>query len=259
VSLPVTSWLVRMKPRSRARRRLLCVPYAGVGPSAYRRWAESLPADVEVGIVHLPGREGRLREAPFTRIEPLVDAAAPALRPYLDLPFAMFGHSMGALVAFELARRFRDEGAGVPTQLFVSGRRAPQLPPRHAPMTHLPDDQFVGEIRRRYNGIPDEVLRHPDLLALLLPGLRADLSVVETYAHRPGVPLPCPITAFGGLADPEATEAELVGWRQQTAAALSVRMLPGGHFFVQSAHEDLMRILTDELMASAERVSGAWS
>jgi medium-chain acyl-[acyl-carrier-protein] hydrolase len=241
-----------MKPRSAARQRLLCVPYAGVGPSAYRRWAQDLSPDIEVVVVHLPGREGRLREAPFTRIEPLIDAAAPALRGYLDLPFAMFGHSMGALVGFELARRFRDEGWGSPTQLLVSGRRAPHLPPRYPAITHLPDGEFAQEIRRRYNGIPDEVMKHPDLLALLLPGLRADLAVIETYAHRPGPPLGCPIAAFGGLADAEATEAELVGWRQQTTGALSVRMFPGGHFFIQSAHEELMRIVTDELVAASE-------
>lgn len=253
------SWLVRPRPRGHARRRLLCVPYAGVGPSAFRRWCDSLPADVEVGIVHLPGREGRLREAPFSRIEPLIDAAAGALRPHLDLPFALFGHSMGALVAFELARRFRDERWGAPTHLFVSGRRAPHLAPRRPPIAHLPDDQFVGEIRRRYNGIPDEVLRHPDLLALVLPGLRADLTLVEGYVYHPGAALPCPIAAFGGIADAEATDAELVGWRQQTTTGLSVRMFPGGHFYLQTAHEELMKILTDTLMASVSVAPRAWS
>lgn len=257
MTVPAGPWLVRMKPRSQARRRLLCVPYAGVGPSAFRRWGEALPPDIEVGVVHLPGRESRLREAPFTRIEPLVDAASAALRRYIDLPFAMFGHSMGALVAFELARRFRDEGWGTPSHLFVSGRRAPHLPPRHPVITHLPDGEFVQEIRRRYNGIPDEVLRHPDLLVLLVPGLRADLSVVETYAHRPGPPLGCPIAAFGGLADPEATEAELAGWRQQTTGTLSVQMFPGGHFFLQSAHEELTRIVREELMVVADRAPEA--
>lgn len=259
MSAPADSWLVRMKRRSHARRRLLCVPYAGVGPSVYRRWAEALPADVEVGVLHLPGREGRLREAPFTRIEPLIDAASSALRPHLDLPFAMFGHSMGALVAFELARRFRDDRGSAPTHLFVSGRRAPHLPSRHPAITHLPDEEFVREIRRRYNGIPDEVMQHADLLALLLPGLRADLAVIEAYVHRPGRPLDCPIVAFGGVKDPEATETELVGWRQQTTGALSVRMFPGGHFFVQSAHEELMRILSEELMLTVDRTAGPWS
>ena len=259
MSVPSSSWLVRMRPRSQARRRLLCVPYAGVGPSAYRRWNDGLPSDIDVGIVHLPGRESRLREAPFTRIEPLIDAVATALRPYLDLPFAMFGHSMGALVAYELARRFRDEGWRVPSHLFVSGRRAPHLPLRHPAIIHLPDDEFVQEIRDRYNGIPDEVMRHPDLLALVLPGLRADMAVIESYVHRSSDPLECPISVYGGLADPEATETELVGWRQQTRGALSVRMFPGGHFFVQTAHGDLMQTLTEELQLEADRAMGGWS
>lgn len=253
-----SSWLVRARSRSGARLRLFCVPHAGVGPSAYRRWSDSLPAEIEVALVHLPGRESRLREAPYTHIEPLVDAAATALGPYLDIPYAMFGHSMGALVAFELARRFEEDGQGAPRHLFVSGRRAPQMPPRRPPIARLPDDQFVREIRTRYNGIPDEVLRHSDLLALLLPGLRADLTLVEDYVHRSGPPLPCPIVAMGGLADAEATEAELVGWRQQTTAALSVRMFPGGHFYLQTAHEELMRIVADALMV-ADGVSRMWS
>lgn len=242
-----SGWLVRMKPRPEARLRVFCVPYAGVGPSAYRRWSDAMPRDIEVGAVHLPGREGRLREPAFTRIEPLVDAVAAGLRPYLDRPYALFGHSMGALVAFELARRFREEGWGEPTRLFVSGRRAAHLPPRHPAIAHLPDSEFIEEIRRRYNGIPDEVLRHSDLLALLLPGLRADLTLIEAHDHRPGHPLECPISAYGGVADAEATQAELVGWREHTRGALSVRMFPGGHFFVQSAHEELVRSVKAEL------------
>lgn len=249
------SWLVRTRPRTRARLRLFCVPHAGVGPSAYRRWSDSLPADIEVALVHLPGRESRLGEMPYTQIEPLVNAAASALRPYLDIPYAMFGHSMGALVAFELARRFEKDGQGAPRHLFVSGRRAPQMPRRRPPIARLPEDQFVREIRSRYNGIPEGVLRYPDLLALLLPGLRADLTLVEEYVHQPGLPLSCAIVAMAGLADAEVTEAELVGWRQQTTVALSVRMFPGGHFYLQTAHGELMRILTEALMV-ADGVSG---
>jgi medium-chain acyl-[acyl-carrier-protein] hydrolase len=194
----------------------------------YRQWADVLPPDIEVGAILLPGHEARLREAPFTRLEPLVDALVTGLRTHMDLPFAMFGHSLGALVAFHVACRLRDEGAAEPAHLFVSGRRAPQLPPRHPPITHLPDPEFVEEVRRRYNGISDEVIRHPDLLALLVPTLKADMAVIETYVHREGIPLECPISVYGGDDDPEATPAELVSWKVQTRGPLSVRMFPGG-------------------------------
>lgn len=248
------TWLVRMKPRPAARLRLLCVPYAGVGPSAYRRWSDALPPDIEVGAVHLPGREARLREPALTRLEPLIDVTAEGLRPFLDRPFALFGHSMGALVAFELARRFRVEGWGEPTHLFVSGRRAPHLPPRHPEIAHLPDAEFVEEIRRRYNGIPDEVLRHPDLLALLLPGLRADLTLIEAYVHRPDRALRCPVSVCGGITDPEATQADLAGWREHAEGAFSLQMFPGGHFFVQSAHEELVQSVRAALAVGAVQV-----
>jgi medium-chain acyl-[acyl-carrier-protein] hydrolase len=226
----------------------------------YRQWADVLPPDIEVGAILLPGHEARLREAPFTRLEPLVDALVTGLRTHMDLPFAMFGHSLGALVAFHVACRLRDEGAAEPAHLFVSGRRAPQLPPRHPPITHLPDPEFVEEVRRRYNGISDEVIRHPDLLALLVPTLKADMAVIETYVHREGIPLECPISVYGGDDDPEATPAELVSWKVQTRGPLSVRMFPGAHFFVQTAQADLLRAVREELaLTVADRALGGRS
>jgi medium-chain acyl-[acyl-carrier-protein] hydrolase len=225
----------------------------------YRQWADALPSDIEVGAILLPGHETRLREAPFTHFEALIDTLGTALRTHMDLPFAMFGHSMGALVAFGVACRLRDEGAAEPVHLFVSGRRAPQLPPRHPPIAQLGDEEFVEEVRRRYNGISDEVLRHPDLLALLIPTLKADMAVIESYVHRERIPLECPVSVYGGVADPEATQTELVSWRAQTRGPLSMRMFPGAHFFVQTAQADLLRVVRDELALILEKALGGRS
>jgi surfactin synthase thioesterase subunit len=226
---------------------LFCVPYAGVGASVYRQWGRMLPPAIDVCAVQLPGREGRLREQPFREIGPLLDAAVPSLRPWLDLPFAFFGHSMGALLAFELSRRLRDEGLGEPFHLFVSGRRSPEIPLRHPPISHLPDHEFVEEVSRRYNGIPDEVRRHQELLDLLVPGLKADLALLERYAYRPTAPLEGALTAFGGRADGEATGLDLAEWRVHTRGPFAVRMFDGGHFFIQASASDVLRAVAEGL------------
>jgi medium-chain acyl-[acyl-carrier-protein] hydrolase len=238
---------MRWTPAGQPSRRLFCVPYAGMGASVYRPWGRALPPAVDVCALQLPGREGRLRETPFTRMEPLVEAAVAALRPYLDLPFAFFGHSMGSLVAFEIVRALREQGLDGPTHLVVSGRRAPHARPRYGPMTHLPDAALVDEVDRRYGGFPDAIRQDPDLVALFVPGLRADLTVLESYVHRVGAPLSCPISAFGGRDDAEAGEPDLLGWREHTEGAFSVRSFPGGHFFIQSAQAAVVRAVADEL------------
>jgi medium-chain acyl-[acyl-carrier-protein] hydrolase len=228
-------WLFRPMPKSDAAFRLFCFPYAGAGGSVYRLWPSHLPETVELCAMQLPGREGRLRETPFTSFRDLVEAAIGGLGPYCDRPFALFGHSMGGLLAFEVARALRARGEAPPVHLFVSGQRAPHLPSRHAPMTHLGHDAFVAEIRRRYNGIPEEVFRSPDLMELLVPTLRADMTALEGYTHVAGLPLECPITAYGGSVDPEATEPEIAAWAPYSRAAFRYRILPGNHFFLQTS------------------------
>ncbi len=194
-----------------------------------------MPTQVEVCAIQLPGRENRLREQPHTRLASLVEQLAEELEPYLDLPFALFGHSMGAWIAFTLARRLRQRHPRSPVHLFVSGRRAPQIPSLHRPIHALPDPEFIGELRRRYGGLPEAVLRDPELLELFLPVLRADLTLVETYTYTPEPPLACPISAFGGAEDPASGPAGLAAWQAQTTATFSMRLFPGGHFFVQTA------------------------
>jgi surfactin synthase thioesterase subunit len=240
------AWIVRPKPRPAARLRLFCFPYAGVGASAYRAWAGDFDATVEVCPVQLPGREDRLGVPAFTRIEPLVDAVAAAIRPYLDRPYALFGHSLGALVAFELTRLLRRVGAPQPLHLFVSGRRAPQLPIRDEVLHTKPDAELKEELRR-FNGTPEAALQHEELMALVLPLLRADFAVHETYTYRPEPPLAMPISAFGGQGDPEVPEENLTAWKEQTTKGFKLRMFPGDHFYLQASRGPLLTAVAEDL------------
>lgn len=226
--------------------RLFCLPYAGGGAMTYRRWADSLSPSVEVCAVELPGRGMRLREKPFTRLDALVEAIAIAIRPDLDKPLALFGHSMGAIVSFELARLLRRQYGIDPVYLFVSGRRAPQIPHPKPPTYNLPEPAFLAELRR-LNGTPAAVLENTELLQLVLPTVRSDFEALETYRYQPEPPLDCAIAAFGGLSDAETNIQELEAWTEQTTAAFSLYMLPGDHFFLDSAQAQIVQCLTQHL------------
>ena len=243
---PGTPWLIFYGVPPRARLRLFCFPYAGGAAHIYHNWPRRLPEDVEVCAVQPPGRGGRLQERPFTNLTELVAAAVPALLPFMDRPFAFYGHSMGALIGFEVARRLREAGRPEPLHLFVSGCRAPQLPDQREITYDLPEPQFIEELRR-LNGTPPEVLEHEELLRLLLPLLRADFAVTETYKYSEGPPLGCPLTAVGGLQDEESTREHLIHWREMTTGAFSLHMLPGDHFFLHSSHDALLAIIHRQL------------
>jgi medium-chain acyl-[acyl-carrier-protein] hydrolase len=239
-------WIARRAPAPAARLRLFCFPYAGGGASIYRGWQQSLPAEVDVCPVQLPGRESRIAEPPFDRIAPLAGALADALAPHMDVPFAFYGYSNGALIGFELARELRRRGMRMPEHLFAAACPAPHLPDRDPPIHALPDDELVAEIRR-LNGTPEEVLRSEELMRLLIPLLRADAAIHETYVHEPEEPLDVPITAIGGTDDPKADRGEMEAWREHTRAAFALRMVPGDHFFIHSAPSVVLRDLAQEL------------
>lgn len=239
-------WVMCPKPNPQANLRLFCFPYAGGGALSFRTWPNGLPTTIEVCAVELPGRGTRMRLAPFTRHDPLVEALAQALLPYLDKPFALFGHSMGGLVSFELARLIRRKYGLLPVHLFVSGRRAPQVPDPDPPIHALPEPAFKEELRR-LNGTPEAVLENKELMQLLIPILRADFAVLETYVYATEPPLECPITAFGGLQDCKVSCDHLEAWRNQTSASFSLQMLPGDHFFLNSAQALLLQSLTRQL------------
>jgi medium-chain acyl-[acyl-carrier-protein] hydrolase len=240
------NWVTFFKANSGSVMRLFCFPYAGGGSSIFRNWEQSLPRGVELCPVELPGRGKRIGEIPFTHITPMVEAAAEALLPFLNKPFAFFGHSMGAKIAFELSRLFQTRHGVKPAHLFVSGSRAPQIPGPARITYNLPEPEFIRELQD-LNGTPAEVLQHPELMALIIPLLRADFEVVQTYAYTPGHPFSCPITAFGGVQDTNILREYLEAWADQTTAAFSLFMLPGDHFFINSSQPRLIELMNADL------------
>jgi medium-chain acyl-[acyl-carrier-protein] hydrolase len=238
-------WIRCQRPGAAVR--LFCLPYAGGGAAVYRAWGASLPAAIGVCAIQLPGREDRLAEAPFTELRPLVDALAAAILPSLDRPFALFGHSMGALIAYELARELHRQTGALPLRLFVSGRGAPHLPPSLPPIHHLPEKAFLSELQHRYGGIPAMLWQEAELRELLLPQLRADLTLVETYAHAPSPPLPCALTAFGGTADQHVGRTSLAAWRDHVRDDISVQMFAGGHFYLNDSPRPLLHAIATSL------------
>lgn len=244
-------WLKPPAPRPEVKLRLFCFPHAGGGTLFFRNWQAALPAAVELCPVQLPGREKRLHEPCFTDARVLAEAATEALRPHFEeMPFALLGHSMGALVSFEVARSLRREGGPAPAHLFVSGHAAPQLPGKGPATYLLPEPEFVEELRR-LNGTPPDVLEHPEVMRLMIPILRADFMVVQTYEYAAEPPLDCPVTAFGGLEDPDVGRDDLRAWREQTTSAFSLEMFPGDHFFPHASSALFLRSLALRLGAVA--------
>lgn len=237
-------WATCSKPRVSARLRLFCLPYVGGGTGIFRGWADGLPADIEVWAVQLPGRERRFAEPAIPSITELADRAVAGLGPLLDRPYAFYGHSMGALLGFEMARRLRSRP---PVKLVVAAHSAPQTPGEREMFRHrLPDDQFIEELKR-LDGTPAEVLENPELLELVLPTLRTDFQAVETYAYTPAPPLACPIVAYGGQRDVNVPVEHVEAWRELTTGPFLMHIFSGGHFFLNEQRSELFEQLRSDL------------
>jgi len=245
-SLYRNSWFHVPHPVSNPSIRLFCFAYAGGSAAVFRDWYKFLPADVEVCSIQLPGRGVRFREKAITCNRELVNELLTAIEPFLDVPFAFFGHSMGAQVAFELTRSLRRANKPQPHHLFVSGRKAPHLPMLRRPIHALPEAEFLAEIRR-LNGTPSEAWDHPELISLMSPILRADVKLVETWHFENEAPLEIQITALGGTNDDGVPHAQLEAWQQHSIRKVDVHMFAGDHFFINGAQSEVLNLLSAKL------------
>ena len=246
MSQKFNDWITCPAPNPTARLRLFCLPFAGGGASIYRSWARALPSTIEVCPVQLPGRENRIRESPYTDILSLAETLAGQIQLYSQKPFVLYGHSMGALLAFELARILQRQNAPMPLTLFLAAHRAAHLSPRRAPIHALPRDELIRALHRM-GGLQEEVAQDQELLDLLLPILRADLTLCDLYRFAPDTQLDCPFHLYGGRDDMEVPPEDMESWSEHSTQSSSLRIFPGGHFFLRSAGDALMQAIGSAL------------
>jgi medium-chain acyl-[acyl-carrier-protein] hydrolase len=250
----MTPWLIHPQPNPAATVRLFCFPYSGAGASIFRPWAAQLAPHVEVLAIQLPGRETRLKEPLFTNLPALIPTLTPVLLPYLDRPFVFFGHSVGALISFEVARQLRRLGHLTPFHLIASGRQAPQLLASTPPIHQLPNTDFLEQLSR-YNGTPTIVLQNVELMNLFMPILRADLAMNETYIYTPEAAFEFAITALGGLQDEQVSQAGLSAWREQTSGDFCFKMFPGDHFFLKNQQMEILQFIASLEIPAVKKIS----
>lgn len=239
-------WYVCPQIKPKTESRVFLFPYAGGGPTVFNKWNAGFPSTIEVQIVHYPGRGSRHDEAPIRSLFTLVERLAQAILPLLDKPYIFFGHSLGGTVAFELARHLRRNGLQQPTALFISACAAPQTPGPHTPVHRLSDNEFINSLKE-IKGMPDEILQNREILDLLLPVLRSDFELIETYRYTPDKSLEYPILAFGGLDDPRVGCEQLEGWAKHTNTRFESRYFAGGHFYINVATEALIESIIREI------------
>lgn len=237
---PTSTWFFCRERLSNPALRLLCFPPAGGTTAPFFAWSKRLPASWEVHMSQMSGRERRLHEPRLTRLAPLIERLVTAIAPLLDRPFALYGHSLGALVAFELARALRRRRLPVPQHLFVAAATAPHGARKAPHIHHLPKVPFLAEMERRWGLLPEAVRTSPELLDFFWPILQADLEILETYLYEPEPPLPCAITVYWGEKDPSMTCDDVEAWRSQTSGDFSVAAFTDGHFFPQSQCAEML-------------------
>ena len=239
ISTNVSRWIIRPQPNPEAKLRLFCFSHAGGTANDFRTWPNHLPIDIELCAIELPGRGGRIQEPLIGCLDSLVQSVATDLLAELERPFAFFGHSMGALLAFELSRHLRRHNHPTPQLLAVSGYRAPQLPPPPHLVHKMSPPEFLAEMQR-LGGTPPAVFENAEIQQLFFPIIRADFAAIETYTYTPEPPLDCPIAAYAGLQDTEVTPNQLKAWQHQTSQTFSAEFFTGEHFYLNHSPELLL-------------------
>lgn len=246
VKSPAQLWTPYWRVNAKARVRLFCLPYAGGGASTFRAWMTALSPEIDVCPIQLPGRENRMQEPAYRRLAPLVEDLAGALLPILDLPAAFFGHSMGALLSYEVARLLRLRYQIPVAALLVSGRPAPHIRPKER-LHELSDRQLLLRLKS-FKGTDEEVLGNRDLMDLFMPILRADFEVCETYQFEGPPGLSCPIHCFAGRQDPDLEPSELEAWRRHTSGPFRLKWFRGDHFYLNDSRKALLHAVGEALI-----------
>jgi medium-chain acyl-[acyl-carrier-protein] hydrolase len=240
------SWFSFPQPHPKAKLRLFCLPYAGSGANIFYKWPANLPTSVELVLVNAPGREHRLREKPFVRLQSLVESLGRALLPYADKPMAFWGHSLGGLISFELSRYLRRAFGLQPMQLFISACGAPHVTPKLPRLHDLPDEEFVSKLRQVV-GANTSMFNNIEFLKLLLPTLKADCAICETYSYTSEPPLDCAITVYGGIDDCNVKYEYLEAWQEETTGRFAMHLFRGAHFFIHSDEALVLKALSEDL------------
>ncbi|MGW2304657.1 thioesterase II family protein [Streptomyces sp. NPDC001809] len=240
-----TSWFRRYSTTPAPRRRLAVLPHAGGAASFFHAWGSAFDGDTEVLVAQYPGRQERFNEPCVDRMDVLADRVTAALLPFTDVPLTLFGHSMGASLAYEVALRLEKRHRVAPAALHVSSRKAPhRVTPRD--LHQKGDDELVAELRR-LGGTDPALLDDPDIRQFVLPAVRADFTLVETYGPRAATTVGCPVHAWVGDTDPNVAVRDMDAWADVAPHGFRLRVLPGGHFYLVQQHEPLMRELTGHL------------
>ncbi len=248
-------WFFCRAPRTNPGLRLFCFPYAGGGASTFNAWPRAFPDTIEIRAVQLPGRESRHREPALADLQEAARLVARAIEPQLDRRYAFFGYSMGALLAFEVLCELRRRGAPLPAQLFVGAMRAPALPATLPPLAQLPREEFMRQVREFYEP-PAITWENRDLLELVLPVLRADMTLCESYVYRTEAPFGFPIQAFAGLRDRSLPLPAVHAWRAHTTGDFAVELFDGGHFFLHASLARMHAVVLPRLERALQDAAG---